>query len=184
MRGGPAGTIRWRLRPERNSSRYVFCTTFQQDPGSKLKDVESHVRSIRRACQRITRQFHIGLRSKAGLLIDVGIGAKGLGERLKSVGSSWSRIGAVVLTHTHADHVDSSTFAELARRGISLHCHEQHRDHLAADNGFLRLEAAGLIRFYDDHPFLATTGLRVEPIAAPRRRPHVRIPDRGIGGTA
>jgi phosphoribosyl 1,2-cyclic phosphodiesterase len=100
----------------------------------------------------------------AGLLIDVGIGPKGLGERLKSVGSSWSRIGAVVLTHTHADHVDSSTFAELARRSISLHCHQRHRDGLAADTGFLRLEAAGLIRFYDDHPFLATTGLRLEPI--------------------
>jgi len=100
----------------------------------------------------------------AGLLIDVGIGPKALAERLKSVGSSWSRIGAAVLTHTHADHVDSSTFAELARRGISLHCHESHRDGLAADSGFLRLQAAGLIRFYDDHPFLAMTGLRVEPI--------------------
>ncbi len=100
----------------------------------------------------------------AGLLIDVGIGPKGLAERLKSVGSSWSRIGAVVLTHTHADHVDTSTFTELARRGITLHCHEGHRDGLAADPGFVRLEAAGLIRFYDEHPFLATTGLRVEPI--------------------
>ena len=101
----------------------------------------------------------------AGILIDVGIGPRGLAERLESVGSSWSQIGAVVLTHTHGDHVDTSTFTELARRGISLHCHDQHRVALAADHGFLRLEAAGLIRCYDDRPFLVTTGLRVEPIA-------------------
>ena len=49
----------------------------------------------------------------AGLLIDVGIGPKVLGERLESVGSSWSRIASVVLTHTHADHVDTATFNEL-----------------------------------------------------------------------
>jgi glyoxylase-like metal-dependent hydrolase (beta-lactamase superfamily II) len=50
----------------------------------------------------------------AGLLIDVGIGPKIMGERLASVGSSWSRIATVVLTHTHADHVDTATFGELA----------------------------------------------------------------------
>ena len=100
----------------------------------------------------------------AGLLIDVGIGPKILGERLESVGSSWSRIAAVVLTHTHADHVDSATFAELARRGVTLHCHEGHREALAADPGFKKLEACGSIRCYDDHPFLVSNGLRLEPI--------------------
>ena len=80
----------------------------------------------------------------AGLLIDVGIGPKAIGERLESVGSSWSRIAAVVLTHTHGDHVDTATFAELARRGVTLHCHEGHRTALAADPGFQKLEEARL----------------------------------------
>ena len=100
----------------------------------------------------------------AGLLIDVGIGPKAIGERLESVGASWSRIAAVVLTHTHGDHVDTATFAELARRGVTLHCHEGHRQVLADDSGFQKLEEARLIRLYDDGPFLTSTGLRLEPI--------------------
>ncbi len=100
----------------------------------------------------------------AGLLIDVGIGPKVLGERLASVGSSWSRIAAVVLTHTHADHIDTATFAELARRGVTLHCHEGHRAELAADPGFRKLEEGGLTRCYDERPFMTSTGSRLEPI--------------------
>jgi phosphoribosyl 1,2-cyclic phosphodiesterase len=101
----------------------------------------------------------------AGLLIDVGIGPKALGERLESIGLSWARITAVVLTHTHADHVDTATFGELARRRVGLYCHESHRADLAADPGFRKLEAAVLVRCYDDHPFLIPNGLRLEPIA-------------------
>jgi phosphoribosyl 1,2-cyclic phosphodiesterase len=100
----------------------------------------------------------------AGLLIDVGLGPKLLGERLESVGSSWSRIGTVVLTHTHGDHVDSATFNELARRGVTVHCHEGHRAALAEDPGFKKLEECSAIRCYDDHPFLVSNGLRLEPI--------------------
>ena len=71
----------------------------------------------------------------AGLLIDVGIGPRAIGERLESVGATWSRIAAAVLTHTHGDHVDTGAFAEMARRGVVLHCHEAHRAALAADPG-------------------------------------------------
>jgi phosphoribosyl 1,2-cyclic phosphodiesterase len=100
----------------------------------------------------------------AGMLIDVGIGPKAIGERLESVGATWSRIAAAVLTHTHGDHVDTRAFAEMARRGVMLYCHEAHRAVLAADPGFGKLEEARLIRLYDDGPFLTSTGLRLEPI--------------------
>jgi phosphoribosyl 1,2-cyclic phosphodiesterase len=99
-----------------------------------------------------------------GLLIDVGLGPKVLGERLESVGSSWSRIATVVLTHTHGDHVDTATFNELARRGVTVHCHEGHRAAMAQDPGFKKLEECRAIRCYDDHPFLVSNGLRLEPI--------------------
>jgi phosphoribosyl 1,2-cyclic phosphodiesterase len=100
----------------------------------------------------------------AGMLIDVGIGPRTIGERLESVGATWSRIAAAVLTHTHGDHVDTKAFAEMARRSVVLHCHEAHRAALAADPGFGKLEEARLIRLYDDAPFLTSTGLRLEPI--------------------
>ncbi len=100
----------------------------------------------------------------AGLLIDAGIGPKAMGERLESVGATWSRISAAVLTHTHGDHVDTGAFAEMARRGVTLYCHEGHRQALGTDAGFRKLEEARLVRHYDDGPFLTPNGLRLEPI--------------------
>ena len=101
----------------------------------------------------------------AGLLIDVGIGAPGLagaaGRALGRAGRGWRR---VVLTHTHGDHVNSGSFPELARRRISVHCHEGHRGTLETNPGFRRLEEAGLISCYDEQPVLTSTGLRLEPI--------------------
>jgi phosphoribosyl 1,2-cyclic phosphodiesterase len=100
----------------------------------------------------------------AGLLIDAGMGPRAIGERLESVGATWSRIAAAVLTHTHGDHVDSRAFAEMARRGVMLYCHEAHRQVLTEDPGFSKLEEARLIRPYEEGPFLTSTGLRLEPI--------------------
>jgi phosphoribosyl 1,2-cyclic phosphodiesterase len=100
----------------------------------------------------------------AGLLIDVGMGPRALGGRLESVGAGWWAVAGVVLTHTHGDHVDSGTFSELAKRRMSIHCHEGHRAQLAGDPGFQRLDEAGLVSCYDDRPFLTASGLRLEPI--------------------
>jgi phosphoribosyl 1,2-cyclic phosphodiesterase len=99
-----------------------------------------------------------------GLLIDAGMGPRAMADRLESIGASWAGISAAVLTHTHTDHVDTATFAELARRQVVFYCHEAHRDQLRDDPGFRKLEEAGLCRLYDDRPFLTTNGLRIEPI--------------------
>ena len=50
----------------------------------------------------------------AGLLIDFGLGPKALAARLEGVGSGSGRIAAVVLTHTHGDHVHPATVRLLA----------------------------------------------------------------------
>jgi phosphoribosyl 1,2-cyclic phosphodiesterase len=101
-----------------------------------------------------------------GLLIDIGLGPRAIDQRLRSVGSDWSRISSVVLTHTHGDHVESSTLQVMLKRSIVLYCHESHREVLDADEGFQRLERYNLVRFYDGQPFLAPCGFRVEPIPA------------------
>ena len=101
----------------------------------------------------------------AGLLIDIGLGPKVMDQRLQSVGADWSRITAVLLTHTHGDHVESASLQMMVRRGILLYCHEAHRIELEADAGFQELDRRGLVHHYDGQPFLAPSGFRVEPIA-------------------
>jgi ribonuclease BN (tRNA processing enzyme) len=99
-----------------------------------------------------------------GLLVDLGIGPRALGERLESVGSHWDHVAAALLTHTHSDHVDNNTLHGMAKRRVTLYCHERHRPALSQRSGFLALESAGLVRHYDDRPFLTPTGVGVEPV--------------------
>ena len=99
-----------------------------------------------------------------GHLIDLGLGPRALTLRLQSVGADWGQIASAMLTHTHGDHVNNFTLLNLAKHRIPFYCHEGHRGDLVKHVGFQRLEAAGLVRNYDDRPFLGPTGLRVEPI--------------------
>jgi phosphoribosyl 1,2-cyclic phosphodiesterase len=100
----------------------------------------------------------------AGLLIDLGLGAKTLEKRLESVGSNLARIGAAVLTHTHGDHVQEATIRLLARSKVPLYCHEGHRRGLGGWSSFCELDRLGLVRHYDERPFLTPLGMRVEPV--------------------
>jgi phosphoribosyl 1,2-cyclic phosphodiesterase len=100
----------------------------------------------------------------AGLLIDLGLGPRSATERMAQVGMTWEQITAALLTHTHGDHVGEHALGRLARCAIPLYCHEGHRTELAAFAGFRKLDAKGLVRHYDDRPFLSPSGVRVEPV--------------------
>ena len=100
----------------------------------------------------------------AGLLIDLGLGPKALLARLEGVGSDLARVGSAVLTHTHGDHVQSATLRLLAAWKIPFYCHEGHRRALSEQPGFRELDGSGLVKHYDDRPFLSPAGLRVEPV--------------------
>jgi phosphoribosyl 1,2-cyclic phosphodiesterase len=100
----------------------------------------------------------------SGVLIDLGLGARTMIERMESVGAGWGQVASAVLTHTHGDHVQSSTMRALAKHKIPLYCHEAHASTLAERHGFTHLDRAGCVRTYDDRPFLTPDGLRVEPI--------------------
>ncbi len=99
----------------------------------------------------------------AGLLIDLGLGPRTLEERLTAVGASLDGVCAAVLTHTHGDHVGDAALTALARRRIPLYCHEGHHRELGRFRGYARLAEAGLLRDFDDRPFLVPGGLNVEP---------------------
>ncbi|WP_074313841.1 MBL fold metallo-hydrolase [Singulisphaera sp. GP187] len=100
----------------------------------------------------------------SGFLLDLGLGPRALTRRLESVGSSWEQIASAVLTHTHGDHVNNATLIQMTRLRITLYCHEGHRRQLGRSPGFHQLDRAGLVRHYDERPFLTSTGLRIEPL--------------------
>ncbi|CAN5634807.1 MBL fold metallo-hydrolase [soil metagenome] len=99
------------------------------------------------------------------LLIDVGLGPRVLTQRLESAGGCWNALTGAVLTHTHRDHVCDATLRWLGRQGVRLYCHEAHRDEMAGRPGFETLHRSGLVRSFDESPFLAARGLWAEPIA-------------------
>ena len=61
-----------------------------------------------------------------GLLIDVGLGPQRLAGRLRTVGSSWAEINAVLLSHVHADHWKDRSLRFLRQNKIPLYCHADH----------------------------------------------------------
>lgn len=100
----------------------------------------------------------------SGFLLDLGLGPRALARRLESVGSSWEKIASAVLTHTHGDHVNNATLIQMTRLRITLYCHEGHRRQLGRCPGFHHLEQSGLVRHFDERPFLTPTGLQIEPL--------------------
>ncbi|HEY1191045.1 MAG TPA: MBL fold metallo-hydrolase [Gemmata sp.] len=83
-----------------------------------------------------------------GLLIDCGLQPRYLTARLQSIGSSWERVSAVVLTHTHTDHWKDATLAELRARRIPMYAHPQHYAYMERANSFATFRDAGLAREY------------------------------------
>ncbi len=93
-----------------------------------------------------------------GLLIDCGLDARFLTARLKSVGATWERVSAVVLTHTHTDPWKDGVLADLRSRRIPLYAHAQHFAHLErVAAAFPTLNAAGLAREYTDGSVIELT---------------------------
>jgi phosphoribosyl 1,2-cyclic phosphodiesterase len=101
-----------------------------------------------------------------GLLLDAGLGPRVLAGRLKDADSSWQRVRAVLLTHTHSDHFDDATFTHLWRNQVPLYCHPSHHGTLEKwSRGFSRLKESGLVRDYETGRELELApGLRCLPL--------------------
>jgi phosphoribosyl 1,2-cyclic phosphodiesterase len=102
-----------------------------------------------------------------GVLLDVGVGPRVLATRMAQVGGAWTKVQAVLLTHTHSDHWNARTLAQLLARKIPLYCHDGHLARLRADcSAFSALERAKLVRkFETGEEFKLPGGLRCLPLA-------------------
>jgi phosphoribosyl 1,2-cyclic phosphodiesterase len=102
-----------------------------------------------------------------GLLLDIGLGPRQLAGRLSAVGTSWDRVQAVLLTHTHGDHWRDRTLTHLRRRRIPLYCHDAHHAELGTVSAeFAELRAEGLVRSYEKGREISLSpGLRCRPLA-------------------
>lgn len=101
-----------------------------------------------------------------GLLIDCGLSPRMLASRLAAVGASWSRVHAVLLTHTHGDHWNDRVLASLHQHRIRLHCHGDHGQMLEVYSGNYRaLREAGLVSHYEsDTELFPHSNLRCRPL--------------------
>jgi phosphoribosyl 1,2-cyclic phosphodiesterase len=101
----------------------------------------------------MTPQLHV--------LIDAGFPPDELGARMEGTGATWSSLHAIILTHTHADHLCKKCLVFCAEHEIHFICHERHAAHLAGGRYFKRLLGRGLLQTYDGTSFqLQATGGR------------------------
>ncbi|MCW8129856.1 MAG: MBL fold metallo-hydrolase [Planctomycetota bacterium] len=109
---------------------------------------------------------------RAHVLIDLGFTPDDLAARMEGTGAAWDSLKAVVLTHTHGDHLKKRTLKEIANREIPFFCHEGHAKHLQGGRYFKRLAAAGAVRTYSGRePFEVADGIRFLPLHLPHDCP-------------
>jgi phosphoribosyl 1,2-cyclic phosphodiesterase len=103
------------------------------------------------------------------VLIDAGLGPRQLAVRMATVGVSWPRIRAVVLTHTHGDHWNDRVFAQLLRMRIAVWCHEEHLDALRRHSkSFAAMHRAKLFHVYEANAaFRLSSFVWCQPLAVP-----------------
>jgi phosphoribosyl 1,2-cyclic phosphodiesterase len=83
------------------------------------------------------------------VLIDAGFSPNELESRLKGIGSSWDSLSAVVLTHTHTDHLYRRCLSKLLEHRIPLFCAPGHAKQLSRNRFFKRLQQASLVITFD-----------------------------------
>lgn len=101
-----------------------------------------------------------------GVLIDAGLGPRLLAGRLAEVDASWDDVHAVLLTHTHSDHWNERSLAQLLRRSVPLYCHARHIEELApVSPAFADLRAVDLVQAYrSGEDVILPVGLSCRPI--------------------
>ena len=116
--------------------------------------------------------------TSGGILIDCGLGPRELGQRLAVIGANWSNVDAIVLTHTHGDHIKSTSLAQILRLKVPFYVHRQHAEHLAENSSdYEELRASGTIRIFEEG---VPIPLGEDVVCLPFRVPHDSDPTFGF----
>lgn len=116
--------------------------------------------------------------TSGGILIDCGLGPRELGQRLAVIGANWSNVDAIVLTHTHGDHIKSASLAQILRLKVPFYVHRQHAEYLAeSSSDYEALRASGTIRTFEEGVPIA---LGEDVVCLPFRVPHDSDPTFGF----
>jgi len=89
----------------------------------------------------MTPQLHV--------LIDAGFLPDDMAARLDGTGASWESLDAIVLTHTHGDHLKKKCLKHCVEHDVRFICHEHHVEQLSGGRYFKRLAERGLVHTYD-----------------------------------
>ena len=87
------------------------------------------------------------------VLIDAGFPPDELAARMDGTGASWQSLHAVILTHTHADHLCKRCLDFCVEHEIRFVCHERHAEQLGGGRYFKRLAKKNGLQTYDSNSF-------------------------------
>jgi len=87
------------------------------------------------------------------LLVDAGFAPDELAARLAGTAASLKTLDAVLLTHTHSDHIKKRCLGLFAEHGIQFFCHKRHAGSFAGGRYFNRLRDKGLVSVFGSEPF-------------------------------
>jgi len=102
--------------------------------------------------------------AKYKFLIDAGFSLRRTNELLHQCGTSLENISAVILTHTHDDHLKRAMLNRMHKSNIALICRPEHGDCLNSWDGYQWLRGKNLVRHYGQQRFEMLPELMVEPI--------------------
>jgi phosphoribosyl 1,2-cyclic phosphodiesterase len=109
------------------------------------------------------------------VLIDAGFFPDEMAARMDGTGASWDTIDALILTHTHGDHIKKKCLVFCAQHDVQFICHQHHAVQLSGGRYFKKLQERGLVRTYDGiEPFEIVPRVGHDG-APPRSGPAMRL---------